>query len=374
MRFFLPLLFLSFNSYAQLDVGSGALGNCSDTTFDTPATTQNIYECADVNITAPNFLGIDPAFPLIIKATGSVTIDNLDLSGADGSGQFGGAGSFGSGAGGDFLGSANPGAPSPQGGFTPTSTSTCSLAGDTAEGPGGGGGSLEVSGENGHTGTQVAGSGVLGPGGPAGSVVTIDINNFTFAGAGGGAGEVGCLNNAPTGSDPGPGGGGGGGIRVVAAGPISINNIDVSGGNGGAAVNIDGGGGGGSGGVIIIQTLDQITINGSLSAAPGLGGANSTASVTSGDGGDGAPGIIILQDLDGIVSGTFNPAPTIGTSSGGGSPIGSNSNLKSSINCGSIASVKNNDHNTFQVLVGFFAALIMSFLFRTLFRSRLKVS
>jgi hypothetical protein len=47
MRFFFFLLLISFNAFAQLDVGSGALGDCFDADFLNPAV-NNVYECDNV--------------------------------------------------------------------------------------------------------------------------------------------------------------------------------------------------------------------------------------------------------------------------------------------------------------------------------------
>lgn len=363
MRFFFFLLILSDPAFAQIDVGTNTISDCTNVTFATPSPTfDNIYECRNVTITSPFETAdlSDPSLPLNIKATGSVSIDAIDFQGLAAVGNFGGTGGPGAGAGGDFLVSGNNGLPLTHGGNTPAGTSFCAAPGDTAEGPGGGGGSLEVTGQNGFIGGAPTATGVLGPAGLAGSLITFDINNFIFAGSGGGSGEVGCLNNAPTGNNPGSGGGGGGGIFIRAAGSVTITgDINVFGGDGGNTANIDGGGGGGSGGIIVIQSLADIILTGAnLNADIGNGGTNSTASTIQGDGGDGAPGLIILEDIDGnITGGTFTPTPTVNPV--GGTPATGSSSLKSDISCGSIAKASDDQNLTMQMMMGFVLTLML---------------
>ena len=363
MRYFFFLLFIATPIFAQIDFGSNTATDCNNATFTVLSpTSDNVYECRNVTITSPFGTAdlVDQSLPLNIKATGTVSIDAIDFQGLSAVGNFGGTGGPGAGSGGDFLVSGNNGSPASHGGNTPTGTSTCSSPGDTAEGPGGGGGSLEVAGQNGFIGGAPAGTGVIGPAGLAGTLITFDINNFTFAGSGGGSGEVGCLNNAPTGSNPGGGGGGGGGIFIRAAGNVTITGgINVFGGDGGIATNIDGGGGGGSGGIIVIQSLANIILTGaSLNADIGNGGANSTPSTIQGDGGDGAPGLIFLEDIDGIISGgTFTPTPTINPV--GSTPTSESSSLKSDITCGTIAKPNDDQNPIMQMMMGFMLAFML---------------
>lgn len=363
MRLFLFLLCISFNSFAQLDVGSNTTTDCTEVDFTTPpAPANNIYECRDVVINSLDTSQLaEPSLPLIIKATGSVQIDSLDFRGQPAV-LGGGQGGPGGGVGGD---STNPiasnGFPSPRGGLSPAQKPTCATG--VAEGSGGGGGSLRAKGTNGSAGTEITGDGVVFPAGESGSVVRFDVNSVLIAGAGGGAGSPAC--NIGSEILAGSGGGGGGSVRIISVGNISITGqINVSGGDGQSALLNGGGGGGGSAGIIILQTQSQINITttGSLLALGGAGGTNSTPS-SAGDGGAGAPGVIILQDLDGIIPGNISPRPQI---------IGANK-LKSDISCGTIAHKKDNNI-FFHLIAGFSLISFIGAGLRTLSRFRLKLS
>jgi hypothetical protein len=371
MRTFILTFLICFPLYAQIDVGSGTTP-CTDITFLTP-TSDNTYECSTVNITSINIGSLnDSGLPLIIKATDAVIIGDVLFEGQNGStGPFaaGGASGPGGGGGGSYFGSTEAGNPVPRGGNPPASGALCPDAvNDTAEGSGGAGGSLSSAGSPGKAGATIAGGGIVAAPGTAGTTVSLDVNSFNFAGSGGGTGVLGCV--APGIDDePGSGGGGGGGIRIVAAGDITINGlIDVSGGNGGNGSNLGGGGGGGSGGIVILQTLSQINLAGTLDARFGSGGINGSASTNAGDGGDGAQGIIILEDQDGTVSGgvILGPAPIIRPVGGPGQA----SKLKSDISCGTVSKQQENSKALFQILSGFALAFLMGSLLKTLSRFR----
>lgn len=140
----------------------------------------------------------------------------------------------------------------------------------------------------------------------------------------------------------------------MAGGAVLINaNISARGGNGGSAGSNTGGpGGGGSGGVIWIQTLGQITNNGTIDVSGGSGGTSNLGS----KGGNGGNGVFKLEDSDGVISGTGS-----GTS-------GSSSKLTSSISCGTL---QMNDQSTLpQFVLGFSLIALLQFFGRGLKRFR----
>ncbi|SCW58976.1 autotransporter domain-containing protein [Ancylobacter rudongensis] len=224
--------------------------------------------------------------------SGTVTIQNLDLSGlttkgtSGGNGGGGGGGGAGTGAG-LFVGAAanvtlanvalqNNSAVGGNGGVGVTEYGRT-----TAQGGGGGG-----SGPNAGNG-QTSSGGAVGHGGPIGGG---DGNggNGQWGAGGGGSGSVG----AAKGGNGGFGGGGGGG---------QDNNIGTGGflgGNGGAGraaggtssnwYNGGGGGGAGMGGAVFVQDGGKLSVTGTLtiidnSVAGGTGGSS-----TAGAGGNGA--------------------------------------------------------------------------------------
>jgi len=241
--------------------------------------------------------------PVVILATGNVTIAgaiSLNASGGtptgaagdgvlgdDGIPGRGGPGGYDGGAG--ALGSINGGS----GGQT----------GGVGLGPGGGGGGGYVAGRTlfGGGGGGYAGAGannyystsyygyagyaVYGPGGAAyGSSLLLPL----IGGSGGGGGSSSTYSG-------GGGGGGGGAILIAASGTVSITGgIWAHGGVGGAVAGVNGGGsgGGGSGGAIRIVAT-TISGNGNLSAAGAGAGSNATSDYASG--GSGASGRIRLE-------------------------------------------------------------------------------
>ncbi len=371
MRLFLLLIIFSTTAFAQLDVGSNTTSDCLDIDFKTiTPPPNNIFECKDViitNLSTSDFF--DPTSPLVIKATGTVTIGTINFSGQpgtdDGNGltATGGPAGLGGGAGGSFFFGGNDGLPASHAGKT-GSPSICGAG--QAEGSGGSGGSLETPGEAGYDGAFADPGEMIGAAGAPGSTITIDPMNFLVAGSGGGTGGKGCN---PADLVAGAGGGGGGGIQIISAGNVSVTGtVNVSGGNGGVAPNFSGGGGGGSGGVIIIQTLGQITIN-TLNAAHGTGGANSTITNSGGDpdgdGGNGAPGKIILEDWDGTVTGTFDPTITEINRLG---PIPKVNSLNSDISCGTLTKTNEEHNQIFQIAVGFLFAMMFGLMIKILSR------
>ena len=371
MRIFFFLIIISNLSYAQLDTGSGTLP-CDNTTFGTPSP-NNTYECSSVTITAPFSTAdlADPSLPLIIKSSSDVTIGEISFQGLNGMTAtpfaFGGDPGPGGGIGGSFIGAVENGFPAPHGGNSAQDSSFCpDPLTDTAEGSGGGGGSFKDLGQDGVTGNELVGNGIIVPAGSKGT--PINFSTYLLAGSGGGSGGNGCqLPDGDSNQAPGSGGGGGGGIHIIANGEVTITGtIDVSGGNGGNGNNLGGGGGGGSAGFIIIQTNSQINLTGALIASGGIGGTNGSPT-TAGNGGLGAQGVVILEDIDGNVPGTI-----VGTTPDirpvGGSPISNVANFKSDISCGTILPKNNDSKMFFQMLTGFFIVMMMSALLKTLSR------
>lgn len=348
MRLSFFLLLFSFSAFAQLDVGNGSDGACTQATFG--LNNGGTFNCTTLNIT-----GALPAFaaaasPLIFKVQGSVTISfAINLNGANGitnlalSTSSGGDGGPGAGNGGGDDGSGTP----LGGSDGPPNSGFAASAGNLTCGDGGGGAGFSIAGSIGDSCT----GGIATPG-AGGSV--FDIETLFRGGFGGGAG------GDSSDGEYGGGGGGGGAIHIAAGGDVSIaSSITANGGdggNGGAATPDGGGGGGGSGGVIWIQSLGQINMTGSLDALAGTGGDGNTAA--DGIGGDGGLGFVLLEDIDGSVLGAGVPGyaqigPVI--------PLGSSSSLKSDISCGTMKPVGDEDHSQiFQMIMAFLLVIGIS--------------
>lgn len=350
---FLSTLFISFSALAQFDPGTGALGPCTAATFTNGGT----YNCSTLTLSAT------PAFvlnstPIIIKVTGTVTIDGtVDLRGQPGApltftglaqqGGDGGPGNAGDGGGDD-------------GGGTHESGSDASNASGAGAGPGnatcgdgGGGAGFAFAGDPGTD--CPGGTNNAGAGGTTVPAIEFSLDGILRGGFGGGAGAFAS-------GDYGSGGGGGGFIKIMAAGNITITgtgNLLADGGDGGAAGPDGGGGGGGSGGVIWLQTSSNIIIDGVVSADGGLGGA---AALGGGLGGAGGFGIIRLEDSDGVITGLGAgalPAYTdqIDLALAVGSP-----SLNSDISCGMIKPAEENDFShSLQMIMGFLLVMTASF-------------
>lgn len=349
-----PLLLLSFPVFAQLDVGSGGLGPCTQGTagFNAGGT----FECSSLTLSgAINFT--DTAAPLIIKVTGPVSITTaVDAFGEDAAmlvagsftQVFGGQGGPGAGDGGgeDGFNGLFPGLTTDATLVTPDPSAGrggAGVGGSGVCGDGGGGAGFRTVG---FIGSVCGGNGA---GAAGGTETAAAIFSGTFrGGVGGGAGADSTSTNF------GGGGGGGGAIHIIAAGNISITgSIDASGGNGGNGGPDGGGGGAGSGGVIWLQSLGNIDIVGSLTVAGGTGGT-----VTAGGaGGNGGFGFIRLEDLDGIITGGGSfPGADIRSVVA----IGSSNALKSDISCGMIKPSEENHAAFMQIVFGFMIVLVMS--------------
>ncbi len=198
----------------------------------TAALPPGVHEFSRVNLSG-NLTATAGLGPLIIRATGSITIDGTAEVNA--AGDQPGAGGGAGGAGGDAV-------------FG---------TGGTGAGPGGG----KPSG--GGAGFALAGGGGGLGGAPSGNpqLTTLDAPNRS---SGGGGGNGGATNAG------GAGGGGGGTIELTAGGTITLGNIEANGGNGAAASGASPGGGG-SGGVILVRSNVSLAITGAASGSGGTG-------------------------------------------------------------------------------------------------------
>lgn len=232
--------------------------------------------------------------PVILLATGNVTIDGaLDVSGESGTAfgrpGRGGPGGFEGGAGADGLTTVLAGFGLGPGSGGPGNGSTA----------GGGGGGYLTSGTGGSVcqGCTGAATAVAGGGGPGyGSVALRPI----LGGSGGGGG--GALVNQSAG---GGGGGGGGAVVIGSSTSITVNSfpaVRANGaiGSGGTGTN-GGGGAGGSGGAIRL-IAPTIAGNGRLEATGGSGGQFG--------GGSGGNGRIRLEATTLTYTGSTTPLTT----------------------------------------------------------------
>ena len=294
--------------------------NTSSVTNTTPATSpyrdtnfalnQVVYNFTDFTIaTSGHTVTVTGTYPLVIKATGDVTIvGTLNLNGGTG-GSSAGSGSAGSSAGG------NGGAPGngATGTFGGTGAGTGGGGGGgvntSTRGSGGGGGGYAAVGTDGIINLDGTVNG--GAGGclysSACSVSDATLSTFV-GGSGGGGGGRGYNGTNSTG-----GGGGGGAVKISAKGTITVSgSITAKGGDGGSGVGANtSGGGGGSGGAIWLQG-GTITNSGTVTVARGDGGLAGQTN-PKGDGGAGANGRIRM-DYGTATLGTpgVNVIPSVG--------------------------------------------------------------
>lgn len=305
MKFYALFLWtVSFSIAANFDTGTGALGNCTQATFDINTRT---YNCTSLTISANNniFSALTTAGnPVVIKVQGNVTISagaTLSLNGENAShpsttgGRAGAGGNAGGNSASDAEGSDGFGSGGGKKGlYAPFISYNI--------GGGGGGASYNSTslGQDGVDGENVNGS-VANTLGNRGASYG-DENQFAtqfLGGSGGGAGAGGDVSGAQVG---GAGGGGGGAIHIMAGGDITIDGkIEVNGGDGTVDAGNTSGGGGGSGGAIWLQARGDILGTGSVESLGGDGGKVGGAAA-SGDGGNGGPGRIRFDDQDGIVT------------------------------------------------------------------------
>lgn len=279
-----------------LECGDGSAGAFSATsdmtlpggTYD--YTTFNIDAGVTVTVTGPD--------PLIIRATGAVTINgSLVANGGVGgegvtlvSGGLGAVATAGGAAGGDGIYSDNEGP----------------LDGTDGSGPGGGGKGQGWSGAGGG-GYGEDGQASGGVGGLAGIAYGSPDIPMLLGGSGGGGGSGGY------GCGSGGGGAGGGAIAIQSCTSILVGAgavVSTNGGNGGSdGTGNCGGGGGASGGSVVLDSPD-LTIAGSVSSLGGTGGASTVSgSPYFGTGGNGGKGRILIETAyPPTISGTVDPA------------------------------------------------------------------
>ncbi|MCA8962779.1 MAG: hypothetical protein KDC38_19785, partial [Planctomycetes bacterium] len=287
------------------------------------------------------------AQPLVVRVTGSCTIDgdgntpSLDGSGFPGrwsdpigsAGGAGGAGGPGGGAGGDgglattaatengedcpldFL---PPGVT-----FTPTSGSstlppllvTPARGGATVSASG----SLEPAGSAGGGGHSTSGqAGTVLGGSPHGSIFFLDPDTgadylFGGMGGGGGGGHIDVAPGAAYSSTPGTGGGGGGGMIALAIGGNFVltpgGSIVSQGGDAFRAPSLGGNGGAGAGGGVRVRVFGSAEVRGRIDTAGGI--ANSVPPPVAGyddngtsAAGNGSAGRIRLESTGGFSTDT----------------------------------------------------------------------
>ncbi len=275
----------------------GPLNPTANTTLTLPP--NGVFNFTTVNIPA----GVTVTFtrnaantPVILLATGDVTINGTLVVDGGAASAFGrpgrgGPGGFDGGAGADGVSTTLGGFGLGPGGGAPGN-------GQTAGGGGGGYGS------GGTGGLATPGTGTPGAGGAAyGSVVLRPI----LGGSGGGGG------GAILGQAVGGGGGGGAGAIVIASSTgvvfntpsdLNVTVMRAIGGNGSSTTGPDGGGGGGGSGGAIRVIAPTISGSGRLFATAGSAGSL--------NGGGGATGRIRLDTTTLTFGGTTDPLATAG--------------------------------------------------------------
>ncbi len=293
------------------------------------------------------------AFPLVIVAAGSVTIDGiLDVS-ADGSEPGPGAARFemiGVGGHGSHVGSLDSGGggggyglPGPHGGDAPCDGDGCTPAyggvGGTAYGSAtlmvlqggafGGGNSCDGLAEGGAESTSAGGAG----GGAVqvyseDSITIADNGGIDAGGGGGGGGNTGSLFCNPirvVQGHSGRGGGAGGAIFLQAPRISNYGIIAANGGGGGGSAGDTNGGHGQDGALSDSPAESGASGGGIRGAAGGQGGARNSSAAPGGDavmhsenkgqggGGGGAVGriVIVTSAMEFDNEGTVSPAPLI---------------------------------------------------------------
>ena len=238
--------------------------------------------------------------PLVIRSLSTVTVaGTIDCSGEEGSpsdlktvsptGASGRCGGSNGGAGGSTSVAAGAGS-------APASNAAAIGGAGVAEGDGGGGGGgMDQSAPGPVLGKDVTDTGAGGAAGTPGN-----DSGFTTEGGGAGGGGGAVYQNV---ADPGAhssgasGGAGGGTILIYAVGNITVDGtVKADGGDGGATSGSGkgGAGGGGAGGSVLLFSGGTLTIDGTVTAKGGTGGAS-----TGGNGGDGGVGRLWTIDGDG---------------------------------------------------------------------------
>jgi hypothetical protein len=299
-------LFLSGTALAFNSGSTGADGAFSPTVSTQVQLPENgIFNFTTMNIPS----GVTVTFkrntantPVVILATGNVTIaGTIDVSGSS-SANVGAAGDGNLGDDG-IPGRGGPGGQ--DGGRGGPAGAAGTLRGGNGLGPGGGlGGALVGGNDRGCGSNYPTGGGGAGFGGEGANAYTFASGNTTYARGGaaygssqllpliGGSGGGGGSGNSGFGGSG--GGGGGGAILIATSGTLNVTGSILA--NGGASggtagENSGGTGGGGSGGAIRLLAT-TLSGNGTLSAA---GGASPGAGFYCHNGGSGAVGRIRLE-------------------------------------------------------------------------------
>ncbi|MBX9570909.1 MAG: hypothetical protein K2X77_18590 [Candidatus Obscuribacterales bacterium] len=253
------------------DASDGAITISGATTYSGPIQKNTSSFTVDSSKT----LTLDTASPLIINATGAITINGTITS--SGCGGAGGAGGV-----------------NPSGSFAAT--------GKNGAGPGGGS-SPNIGALAGGGGGASGGDGGRG-GGTASSTLQGAAGSSYWAWRGGGSG--GGAGNGSTSATLGAGGAGGACIMLVAVGAITVSStgaITSNGANGGNASGTACGGGGGGGGMVWLISQTSVTCQAS-SVITATGGNGGNDSGTGGGGGGGGGGRRVAWSPSNTLSGT----------------------------------------------------------------------
>ena len=257
-----------------------------------------------------------------MTSTGTLTLDNLTLTGGKAQGGAGGAGGVGGGAGGGAGGGGAGlgGAVLDNGGFFTAegvtfmnNTAQGGQGGTGGTGPGGGGG-LGVA----ASGSMGGGSGGMGGNGGGADGEAGGVGGFGGGGGGGAGSAVGNLGGAGGAGGFGGGGGAGGSAAFVVGAPGAGG---FGGGAGQGSSHADGNGGGGAGlgggifsnGGILVLYNDTFTDN-----TAGGGGATTSMAAHSAQAGSGFGGAVFV--LNGSLTAT-NDTFSLNTAAQGGTDV-----------------------------------------------------
>lgn len=301
---------LSGFSFAQTCYNAG---NGSDGPYSATANTTIVggtYNFTSFNINAGVIVSVTGNAPLVIKCNGLTTINGtLTANGGNGtngitfsSAGTGGIGVAGGANGGNGVYSSSAGPLNGTSGFGAGGANT-----NGAGWSGGGGAGYATTGSS-------SGNSAGGFGGPIYGNAPISP---TVGGSGGGGGSGGFSCGSG-------GGGAGGGVIIINTPSLNIGATGVissNGGNGGSdGTGNCGGGGAGSGGSLLLAA-PGMTINGSVFAQGGIGGASTIpGNPYYGVGANGSVGRVRL-DYNGALNGTGTYSPAVGYTATIGTPI-----------------------------------------------------
>jgi hypothetical protein len=272
------------------DGSDGALNVTSGTTTLDTNSRPNGYNYTTINISSGATLTASGSNPLILRATGSITISGtVSVNGGNGTSGNGDIVTLAGGTG--IAGGANGGC----GGAydsngcngNGTGAGYGGLYGDGTGGGGGGGGGY---GTAGGAGGNNASNPSQNLGGAGGTTYYGDDTGSGPAPTGGSGGGGGAGTRFTHTRSNGGSGGAGGGVLLISAPTVTINSggsIQSNGGNGGSAYqDYDAAGGGGSGGSIKISA-NRIVNSGSITTNGGSPGSSGPNGGAGGQGGQG---------------------------------------------------------------------------------------